>query len=148
MNIIIIAAATVIAWTTVVANAAEIPNTPAGHALAAWIGAINSGDTEKIQTYVDTYHRKSKPQFYLDLRQTFGDLSVLKITKNQPNDIVAIVGMSHADDVLRVTYRLDPADPTKITFARVAGVERSDDAAEPLMALAHRQIAKDSDSGR
>src|SRR5580704_1804612 len=56
-----IAASAIVVWATVFASAAEIPGTPAGHALAAWIGAINSGDTATIQTYIDSYHRKSKP---------------------------------------------------------------------------------------
>jgi D-alanyl-D-alanine carboxypeptidase len=131
-----IAAAAIVVWTTVFASAAEIPATPAGHALAAWIGAINSGDTATIQAYIDTYHRKRKPQDYLDLKQAFGDLSVLKIEKNEPNDIVAIVGMSNADDVLRSEYRVDPADPTKIVFSRNAGVDRPDDLAIPRLSQA------------
>jgi CubicO group peptidase (beta-lactamase class C family) len=132
----IIAAAAVIASTTAFASAAQIPDTPAGHVLAAWIGAINSGDTKKLQTYINTYHRKSKPQDYLDLRQVFGVLSVLKVEKNEPNDIVAIVGMSNMDDVLRSEYRLDPADPTKIVFAQNAGVDRPDDLAIPRLSQA------------
>jgi D-alanyl-D-alanine carboxypeptidase len=128
-----IAASAIVVWATVFASAAEIPGTPAGHALAAWIGAINSGDTATIQTYIDSYHRKSKPQHYLDLRQNFGVLSVLKVETNEPNHIVAIVGMSNADDVLRAEYRLDPADPTKFLFQQIAGVDRPDDLAIPSL---------------
>ncbi len=57
---------------------------------------MNSGDAAKLQAYIDAYHRKSKPQGWLDLRKVTGDLSVLKIEKNEPNDIVAVVGESMA----------------------------------------------------
>jgi CubicO group peptidase (beta-lactamase class C family) len=137
----IIAAAAVIASTTIFANAADIPNTPAGHVLAAWIGAMNSGDAAKLQKYIDTYHRKITPQLYLGLRQGTGDLSVLKLNKNEPNDIVAIVGESLADDVLRVEYRLDPADPTKIVFGQIAGVDRPEDLAIPRLSQAETMKA-------
>src|ERR1700733_1243975 len=112
----IVAALAVLIAASSFANAAEIPDTPAGHVLAAWIGAVNSGDTAKLQAFIDTYHRKSTPQGWLDLRQVTGDLSVLKLEKNEPNDIVAIVGESLADDVLRAEYRLDPTDPSNILF--------------------------------
>jgi D-alanyl-D-alanine carboxypeptidase len=118
------------------ANAAEIPDTPAGHALSMWIDGMNSGDAAKLQRYIDTYHRKSTAQGWLGLRQVTGDLSVLKFNKNEPNDIVAIVGEAQSDDVLRVEYRLDPADPTKIIFAQTAGVERPDDFAIPRLSQA------------
>jgi D-alanyl-D-alanine carboxypeptidase len=132
----IIAAAAVIASTAIFASAAEIPDTPAGHVLAAWIGAMNSGDAAKLQKYIDTYHRKSTPQIYLGLREVTGDLSVLKLNKNEPNDIVAIVGESQSDDMLRVEERVDPADPTKILFGQIAGVDRPDDLAIPRLSQA------------
>jgi D-alanyl-D-alanine carboxypeptidase len=123
----------------------EIPATPAGHALAMWIGGMNSGDVAKLQAYINTYHRERKPQDYLDLRKALGALSVLKIEKNEPNDIVVILGESLSDDVLRTEYRIDPRDPTKITFAQSAGVDRPQDLAIPrlsqagaLKALLHR----------
>src|ERR1700733_11969420 len=129
----IIAAMTVLVAAASLANAAEIPDTPAGHALSMWITAVNSGDAAKLQAYIDRYHRKSTPQVWLGLRQVTGDLSVLKLNKNEPNDIIAIVGESQADDVLRVEYHLDPADPTKIIFAQTAGVDRPDDLAIPRL---------------
>jgi D-alanyl-D-alanine carboxypeptidase len=129
----IIAVMAALVATTSFASAAEIPDTPAGDVLAAWIGAMNSGDAAKLQKYIDTYHRKSKPQTWLDLRQVTGDLSVLKLEKNEPNDIVAIVGESLSDDVLRAEYQTDRADPTNIKFGRIAGVDRPDDLAIPRL---------------
>jgi D-alanyl-D-alanine carboxypeptidase len=126
----IIAAAAVIASTTVFADPVKIPDTPAGHALGMWISAMNSGDEAKLQAYIDTYHRKSNAKDYLSLRQVTGDLSVLKIEKNEANDIIAVVGEALADDVLRAEYKTDPADPRKLVDgSQIAGADRPDDLA-------------------
>ncbi len=112
------------------AHALELPDTPAGRALASWVNAVNSGDMAKMQAHVDAYHRKSAAKDYLALHDIFGDLSVLKIEKNEPNDIVVILGESITDDVLRAEYRTDPNDPMKLD-PLVAGIDRPDDLAIP-----------------
>src|ERR1700743_3212498 len=129
-----IIAGAVIATAIMPLNAAEIPDTPAGHALAMWISAMNSGDPAKLQAYIDAYHRKSKPEGWLDLRKVTGDLTVLKIEKNEPNDIIALVGESLSDDVLRSEYKIDPADPMKfLEGSQIAGADRPDDLAIPRL---------------
>jgi D-alanyl-D-alanine carboxypeptidase len=126
----IIAAAAIIASAIVFANAAEIPDTPAGHALAMWVNAMNAGDAAKLQAYIDTYHRNNTAKNYLYLRKVIGDLSVLKLEKNEPNDIVAVLGESLSDDVLRAEYKTDPANPTKLLDgSQIAGADRPDDLA-------------------
>ena len=130
----IIAAAALVAATTGSARAVEIPGTPAGHALAMWVGAMNSGDEAKLQAYIATYHRKSSPKDYLGLRQVTGELTVLKIEKSEPNDIVAVVGEALSDDVLRAEYKTDPADPTTLADgSQIAGADRPDDLAIPRL---------------
>jgi hypothetical protein len=42
---------TVCAWP----QAPAIPDTPAGHALQAWLDVFNSGDRPRIQAYVAKY---------------------------------------------------------------------------------------------
>lgn len=115
------------------ANAAEIPDTPAGHALAMWVHAVNSGDAKKLQTYIDTYRRKSKPETWIELHKITGDLSVLKLVKNEPNDIYAIIGEAETDDVLYAKYTLDPKDPTNVTFGEIGGMDRPADLAIPRL---------------
>lgn len=129
----IIAAAALIASTAVFAKPVEIPDTPAGHALAMWVRAMNSGNAAKLQAYIDTYHRKGKPKGWLQLRQVIGDLTVLKVEKNEPNDIVAVLGESLSDDVLRAEYQIDPNNPKKITGGQIAGADRPDDLAIPRL---------------
>lgn len=118
------------------ASPVAIPATPAGHVLSVWLNAINSGDSAKLQNYIDTYHRQSKPQNYLYLRQITGDLSVLKVEKNDPNEISVILGEAKADDVLRAQYKTDSSDPTKIIFSEISGTDRTADLAIPRLSQA------------
>lgn len=131
-----IIALALIASAAVPAYAVELPDTPPARALAMWIDAVNSGDAAKLQAYIDTYHRKSTVQDYLYLHQALGDLTVLKIEKNGPDDIVAIVGEGTFDEVLRSEFRTDPADPMTLVFAQSAGADRPDDLAIPRLSEA------------
>jgi len=113
------------------AASVAIPDTPAGHLLETWIRAVNSGDAKAIQAYIDKYHRKSNPQTWIDLHKVTGDLSVLKIVKNEPNDIYAIIGEAETDDVLYAKDTLDPKDPTHVVFGEIGGMDRPADLAIP-----------------
>jgi D-alanyl-D-alanine carboxypeptidase len=133
----IIATAALAASIAASANAAEIPDTPAGHVLTMWLDGFNSENTAKLQAYIDKYHRKSTPQNYIDLHRITGDLSVLRIEKNEPNDLVALLGEALADDALRAEYKTDPADPaTLLDGSQIAGTDRPDDLAIPRLGQA------------
>src|ERR1700722_12477473 len=132
----IIAVAAVVASTAVFAKAVGIPDTPAGQLLAMWVGAMNSADMAKLDAYDKAAKSKSTPKDWLDLRKVTGDLSVLKIEKDDPSDIVAIVGAALMDDVLRVEYRVDPKDPKKVLFKQIAGVDRPEDLSIPRLSQA------------
>src|SRR5216683_4230887 len=47
---------------------ANIPDTPAGHTLQAWLDAFNSGDRAKIQTYVNTVDRSQSVDGMISFR--------------------------------------------------------------------------------
>jgi hypothetical protein len=135
-------AAAVITSAASCVNAAEIPDTPAGRALAMWVNAVNSGDEAKLQAYIDKYHRKSTAKDYLYLHQAVGDLTLLKIEKNEPNDVVVVLGEANSDDALRSEFRTDSADPTRLVFAQSAGTDRPDDVAIPRLHRSGRTGAR------
>jgi CubicO group peptidase (beta-lactamase class C family) len=132
----LIATAALIASTILSAKAVEVPDTPAGHYLAMWVDGMNSADLAKLDAYSKAVGSKSTAQDWLDLRKVTGDLSVLKIEKNDPDDIVAVVGMSLMDDAFRAEYRVDPKDPKKILFKQIAGTDRPADLAIPRLSQA------------
>jgi D-alanyl-D-alanine carboxypeptidase len=129
----IVAVVTALVCASAAAKAVDVPHTAAGNAMSTYIAAINSADTAKILAFIHKYHRKSKPPDYLDLHKMFGDLSVLKIETSEPNHIVALLGMSTSDDLLRAEYKTDPKDPTTLTLFELAGWDRPDDLAIPRL---------------
>src|ERR1700761_2065370 len=129
----IFAALALFAATASFARAAEMPDTPAGHAAAAWVNAMNSGDKATLQAFIDKYHRKSKADDLVEVHKVFGEITVLEIQKNEPNHVIAILGMATADEVLRIDYQTDPKDSTNLVFAQIGGVERPDDLAIPRL---------------
>jgi CubicO group peptidase (beta-lactamase class C family) len=115
------------------AHAVEIPDTPAGRALAMWLNATNAGDEKKLQAYIDTYHRKSTVKDYLYLHQVLGQLTPLKIEMNEPNHVIAVLGEEKFDDALRSEFKTDPKDPRNLVFAQSAGTDRPEDVAIPRL---------------
>lgn len=48
----------VLAWAGTAWGQAKVPNTPAGHALSAWLDAFNSGDRARIDVFLRSYAPK------------------------------------------------------------------------------------------
>ncbi|MGA2168454.1 MAG: S41 family peptidase [Terracidiphilus sp.] len=61
-----------------------IPDTPAGHTLAAWLDAFNSGDRAKIDAYIKTYDPKSTLDFFTSFRSQTGGFDLLSIESSEP----------------------------------------------------------------
>ena len=64
-------------------QALNIPDTPAGHALAAWLEAFNSGDRARIQAYLAKYEPGKPTDAYLSFREQTGGFELLGIDKSE-----------------------------------------------------------------
>ncbi len=62
----------------------NIPDTPAGHTLQAWLDAFNSGDRAKIQTYVNTVDRSQSVDGMISFRNQTGGFELLSIESSEP----------------------------------------------------------------
>ena len=62
----------------------NIPDTPAGHTLQAWLDAFNSGDRAKIETYVNTVDRSQSVDGMLSFRNQTGGFELLSIESSEP----------------------------------------------------------------
>lgn len=69
------------------AQAPPIPDTPAGHALAAWLDALNSGDREKIETYIKKYDPSEDSDGMLGFHNQTGGFNLLSIDGSQQLEI-------------------------------------------------------------
>jgi hypothetical protein len=66
----------------------DTPNTPAGRALQAWLNAVNSGKTAKIEAYVRYIDPTQTVDWLVSLSQHSGGFSLLSVTSKEPQQIV------------------------------------------------------------
>lgn len=62
----------------------DIPNTPAGRALQAWLDAVNSGRTAKIEAYVRFIDPTQTVDWLVSLSQHSGGFSLLSVASKEP----------------------------------------------------------------
>src|SRR6266851_10125601 len=63
---------------------ANIPDTPAGHTLQAWLDASKSGDRARIETYVRTVGRSQSVDGMISFRNQTGGFELLLIESSEP----------------------------------------------------------------
>jgi hypothetical protein len=61
-----------------------IPDTPAGHALAAWLDAFNSGDRGKIEAYIKKYDRSENADGIIGFHNQTGGFNLLTVDSSEP----------------------------------------------------------------
>lgn len=61
-----------------------IPDTPAGHALAAWLDAFNSGDRAKLEVYIKKYDPSENVDGMIGFRNETGGFDLVTIDSSQP----------------------------------------------------------------
>ncbi len=81
--VLIVLCAALSAW----AQQPEIPGTPAGRTLAAWLSAFNSGDRAQIANYVKTIDPSENIDGLMDFRGHTGGFDLLSIESSKPLDI-------------------------------------------------------------
>lgn len=67
-----------------------IPDTAAGHTLAAWLDAFNSGDAVRIKEYVERYDDPTGP-WIANVRERTGGFDLIAIEKSEPRNITFVV---------------------------------------------------------
>jgi hypothetical protein len=67
------------------------PETPAGHALKAWLDAFNSGDLVKLSAYYQRYEPDKSAGPEMEFRNQTGGFDLLNIEKSQPLHVEFLV---------------------------------------------------------
>jgi hypothetical protein len=62
----------------------QVPDTPAGHTLQAWLDAFNSGDRAKVEAYVKTVDKSESVDGMLSFRSETGGAELLSIESSEP----------------------------------------------------------------
>ena len=89
----------------------QVPDTPAGHTLSAWLDAFNSGDQAKIDAYIKTHDPKSTPDFFHNFRAQTGGFDLLAIESSEPLQIKFRVKEKASTTVAIGSILLNTAEP-------------------------------------
>jgi hypothetical protein len=64
-----------------------IPDTPAGHALSAWLDAFNSGDRAKVEAYIKKYDPSENVDGMIGFHNQTGGFNLLSVDGSQTLEI-------------------------------------------------------------
>jgi len=98
--------------------APQLPSTPAGNVLAGYLEALNSGEKEKLETFIKA-HRPDRPNaldIMLDLRWNTGGLDLYSVESSQPLNIQAVLHEREGNgNYNRMSVFVNDANPAVIT---------------------------------
>lgn len=121
------------------------PDTPAGHALAEWLTAVNSHDRATIAAYDAHFQQpEKKPERFLELNEQTGGFSLVRIEKSEPLAVTALLQEKGAEGMWRFMIALTEAESPKIAGAQLGPVETPPDLAPPRLAQAEALAALDA----
>jgi D-alanyl-D-alanine carboxypeptidase len=110
---------------TVAAARAEFPSTPAGKVLAGYVGALNSGNEDRLEAFIQA-HRPDRPDALdrmLDLRWNLGGLDLVSIESSQARSVQAVMREREGNDRYhRMSVTVSDADPAVITDIRLMAI--------------------------
>src|SRR5256885_9904214 len=66
---------------------ASTPDTPAGHALRAWVDAYNSGDSARVAMFFRTYSAEDALRGAFAFRKMTGGLDLLSVQVSEPRHV-------------------------------------------------------------
>src|SRR5690349_6090575 len=104
----------VLAASAMLAQTPVIPDTPAGHALQAWLDAFNSGDRARIQAYVEKYDPSNSVERMLPFREQTGGFDLLGVDKSDPLHIEFRVKEKASPTTAAGSMDLKTADPIQV----------------------------------
>ncbi len=115
---------------------AQIPATPAGRQVSAWLDAFNSGDRERIRRYLETNYPTANVDGQLSFRQQTGGFDYRATEESKPTDLIALVQERGSDQFARLTVVVDSAEPHPITRINLKTIPRPAQFALPKMSEA------------
>ncbi|MCX6927385.1 MAG: serine hydrolase [Verrucomicrobia bacterium] len=114
--------------------APELPSTPAGKVLAGYLEALNSGNKDKLETFIKA-HRPDRPDALdrmLDLRWNTGGFDLHSIESSQALNIQAVLYEREGNgNYSRMSVTVSDGDPAVITKVSLAVIPPPAGAAVP-----------------
>ena len=95
-------------------QAVNIPDTPAGHTLKAWLDAFNSGDRATEEKYLKTYDPERSLDDEMSFRGMTGGFILTQILKSEPEHIEFMVKERNSDTIAIAKMEVKPGEPAKV----------------------------------
>lgn len=92
----------------------NIPDTPAGHTLKAWLDAFNSGDRATEEKYLKTYDPERSLDNEMSFRGMTGGFILTQILKSEPQRIEFMVKERNSDTVAIGKLGVKTGEPAKV----------------------------------
>lgn len=111
-------------------QALNIPDTPAGHTLKAWLDAFNSGDRATEEKYLKTYDPERSLDDEMRFRGMTGGFILTQILKSDPERIEFMVKERNSDTIAIGKMEVKPGEPAKVVSFGLRAVPPSTKAAD------------------
>jgi hypothetical protein len=98
-----------------------IPDTPAGHTLALWLEAFNSGERAGLESFINTYF-PGRLEAVVHLRTVSGGYDLLSIEASEPTDLTFRVKEKASSNQLIGRIKVVDAEPAVISYLRLLPV--------------------------
>lgn len=92
----------------------QIPDTPAGRTLQAWLTAFNSGDQAQLDAYYHKFQPSQSAQDQMPFRERTGGFELLQILKSEPLHIEFLVKEKLSDTHAVGNLDVTNADPAQV----------------------------------
>ena len=107
----------------------QVPDTPAGHQLSAWLEAFNRGDRDNLRDFLQKNYPSGLERLDRDVqfREMTGGFDFKKLEESTPVKVVALVQERGSDQFARLTLEVEAAEPHPITSLGLRAIPRPAD---------------------
>jgi hypothetical protein len=111
-------------------QAVNVPDTPAGHTLKAWLDAFNSGDRATEEKYLKTYDPERSLDDEMRFRGMTGGFILTEILRSDPQRVEFMVKERNSDTVAMGKIEVKPGEPAKVASFSLRAVPPGTKAAD------------------
>ena len=117
-------------WGAAQPQSVNIPDTPVGHTLKAWLDAFNSGDRATEEKYLKTYDPERSLDDEMRFRGMTGGFILMRILKSDPQRIEFMGKERNSDTVGIGRMEVKPGEPAKVASFSLRAVPPGTEAAD------------------
>src|SRR5262245_25494941 len=123
----------------------QVPETPPGRQLSAWLAAINSGDRATMQAFMDKSMPGRPIEPGLEMGKRSGGYEVKKVEESRETRIVALLQeRGPGKQFARLTISVAAEAPDRIAGIRIQPAQAPPELAPPKLSAAEAEAARSS----